>query len=113
MRPPVVVVHGVFTKDLLETELAAIKEAQLVRGVKPARNRFAEQLGLQKRYAQALLVSGLRRVENVSIAMDSRAFGAMPKRTFVDDFSWTIGGVVLMSTWVALLLGLLAFRIAR
>jgi energy-coupling factor transport system permease protein len=91
----------------LEAELGTIKEAQLIRGVRPARTRVQQQLELYARYSKSLLISALRRIENVSIAMDSRAFGAYPDRTFLDPFRWTAAGVLFATVWsVAFALGL-------
>jgi energy-coupling factor transport system permease protein len=98
---------------VFETEITTIREAQLVRGVRPGANQFQQQIEMTRRYILPLLVSALRRVENVAIAMDSRGFGAFPKRTFIDQFRWSRSGLILATSWLLLLLGVLYLRLAR
>ena len=64
-----------------QTELETIRAAHRIRGVgerMTLRGRW-EQL---RRYAVPLLASAIRKAERVSVAMDSKAFGALPKRTY-------------------------------
>lgn len=98
---------------VFETEITMVREAQLVRGVRSGANRFQEWVEMTRRYILPLLVSALRRVENVAIAMDSRGFGAFPKRTFIDQFQWSRSGLILASSWLLLLLGVLYIRLSR
>ncbi len=63
------------------TELDIIRSAHRIRGV-------GERTSLQgrweqlRRYAVPLLASAIRKAERVAIAMDSKAFGALPERTY-------------------------------
>lgn len=98
------------TVPIFESEAVIVREAQLVRGVRPAANPLLERLSMAQRYVLPLLVSGLRRVENLAIAMDSRAFGAYPTRTFVDEFRWTRSGLLFMGVTTAAFLALLGLR---
>jgi energy-coupling factor transport system permease protein len=95
---------------VFEAEITIIREAQLVRGIRPAENRLKERLQMARRYVLPLLVSALRRVENVAIAMDARAFGAFPRRTFIDQFRWSASGLSLVTLWFVAFLGLLYVR---
>ncbi len=66
---------------LWQTELGIIRAAHRIRGVgerTTLRGRW-EQL---RRYAVPLLASAIRKSERVAIAMDSKAFGALPRRTY-------------------------------
>lgn len=96
---------------VFESEITVIKEAQAVRGIKPAANPIAERLQMYRRYMFPLLASALRRVENLAVAMDSRAFGAYSDRTFIDDFSWTASGLVFLTATVAMLVVVAVWRI--
>jgi energy-coupling factor transport system permease protein len=96
---------------VFETEVTIVREAQLVRGIRPSGNQFKERLEMTRRYILPLLVSALRRVENVAIAMDSRAFGAFPRRTFIDQFRWSLSGLTLVTLWVLAFLGLVVIRL--
>jgi energy-coupling factor transport system permease protein len=101
LRTPYRIAYGVFVAlrfvPLIENEAMVIREAQAVRGVR----EVSSKLEAAKRYVMPLLVSGIRRAEHMAIAMDSRAFGAFPRRTFVHDFGWTRSGLVLVATFVA------------
>jgi energy-coupling factor transport system permease protein len=96
---------------VFEAEAVTVREAQLVRGVRPAANPIQERLQMYQRYVLPLLVSGLRRVEGLGIAMDSRGFAAYSQRTFIDTFRWSFSGVLFMCFWVAVFIMLLAVRV--
>lgn len=83
---------------LVENEARVIREAQTVRGVE----QLEGKLEAAKRYVIPLLASSLRKAQSTAIAMDARAFGAFPTRTYTDEFRWSWQGV-------ALTLGFLAF----
>jgi energy-coupling factor transport system permease protein len=98
---------------VFEVEITTVREAQLVRGVRPGTNRLQERLEMTRRYILPLLVSALRRVETIAIAMDSRAFGAFPQRTFIDQFRWSRSGLILVGAWLFVFLGLLFLRLRQ
>jgi energy-coupling factor transport system permease protein len=83
---------------LIENEAEVIRQALDVRCV----SQVSGRLEAMRRYATPLLVAGIRKSENVAIAMDSRAFGAYPVRTYVDEFRWTVSGLVLVLVYVAI-----------
>lgn len=91
---------ALLTIPVFEAEYTIVREAQLIRGVRPG-NRLRQQLDLLGRYTRTLLVSGLRRVEHLALAMDARAFGAHPTRTFTDPHTFTPGGMALALVWAA------------
>lgn len=83
---------------LLRQEATIIREAHLVRGVVEESGR----LEAWKRYFVPLLAFSIRKAEIAAIAMDSRAFGAYPKRTSVDEFHWSRSGLWLVGVFAAL-----------
>jgi len=102
LRVPYRIAYAVFVAlrfvPLLENEAAVIREAQSVRGVEQVHGRV-ESL---KRYVLPLLLSGIRKSENTAVAMDSRAFGAFPTRTYVKEFHWTASGIVFLLIFAAI-----------
>jgi energy-coupling factor transport system permease protein len=94
---------------LWRTELDIIRSAHRIRG---AGERTAlmgrwEQL---RRYAVPLLASAIRKSERVAVAMDSKAFGALPTRTYYRDLEVTwrdwamLVGTILLTVVVLLVL---------
>jgi len=70
---------------LVYEEYKNITNAHLVRGVGFSKIGFISRLSLLKSSIIPLLITGIRRAQEVSIAMDSRAFGAYKERTIVDE----------------------------
>ncbi|HYM51240.1 MAG TPA: energy-coupling factor transporter transmembrane component T [Candidatus Limnocylindrales bacterium] len=101
LRVPYRIAYAVFVAlrfvPLLENEAAVIREAQSVRGVEQVHGRI-ESL---KRYVLPLLLSAIRKSENTAVAMDSRAFGAFPTRTYIKEFRWTASGIIFLMTFAA------------
>jgi energy-coupling factor transport system permease protein len=94
---------------LWQTELGIIRAAHRIRGVgerTTLRGRW-EQL---RRYAVPLLASAIRKSERVAIAMDSKAFGALPRRTYyrqvrVTWLDWAmLAGTILATVAILLVL---------
>jgi energy-coupling factor transport system permease protein len=94
---------------LWRSELEIIRAAHRIRGVgerATLRGRW-EQL---RRYAVPLLASAIRKSERVAVAMDSKAFGALPQRTYYRELTvtwadWTmLAGTVVIVVVVLLLL---------
>ena len=94
---------------LWQTELGIIRAAHRIRGVgerTTLRGRW-EQL---RRYAVPLLASAIRKSERVAIAMDSKAFGALPRRTYyrqvrVTWLDWImLAGTILATVAILLVL---------
>jgi energy-coupling factor transport system permease protein len=89
--------YGVFVAlrflPLMANEFMVIKESHAVRGVAQVNGRFETY----KRYTVPLLGSGIRKAEIVALAMDSRAFGAFPYRTYLDDFRWSVTGLSFLT----------------
>ena len=66
---------------LWRTELEVIRAAHRIRGV-GERTTLSGRREQLRRYAVPLLASAIRKSERVAIAMDSKAFGALPRRTY-------------------------------
>lgn len=95
---------------MFRSQLEMAKEAQLVRGLPPSESVLRQRFDLWRRYAQSMLVLGLRRVEVVSVAMDLRGFAASPRRTFIDPFCWSRPAVVFVALWAAIFVFAVAWR---
>ena len=63
-----------------------------------------------RRYAVPLLATAIRKSERVAIAMDSKAFGALPKRTYyrrldIDWMDWAmVAGAVVATVLILVVL---------
>ena len=66
---------------LWRTELEVIRAAHRIRGV-GERTTLSGRWEQLRRYAVPLLANAIRKAERVAIAMDSKAFGALPRRTY-------------------------------
>jgi energy-coupling factor transport system permease protein len=89
---------------LFENEVKIIREAQQVRGIRRSAG-LAGRIEMLKRYLVPLLVSMIRKATLLAIAMDARAFGAFPTRSFRDNFRWTRSGYVLMAIILVAIIG--------
>jgi energy-coupling factor transport system permease protein len=86
---------------MVQQEVDAVKAAHAIRGRafhSPIRHRFR----LWQRYMFTVIVNGLRKAENTALAIESRGFGAFPTRTYVKDFRWTVGGLVMVGLFILL-----------
>ncbi len=70
---------------LYDNEVRVVKSAHQIRGVGGNGRGLMAKLKLYRSLLVPLLVSGIRRAQITSIAMDSRAFGAYPKRTVTEE----------------------------
>jgi energy-coupling factor transport system permease protein len=89
---------------LFQNEVTVIREAQAVRGIRRGAG-IAGRIEMYKRYTVPLLVSMVRKATQLAIAMDGRAFGAYPDRSFRDEFHWSYSGVALMLIILIAILG--------
>ncbi len=86
---------------LIEDEAKTISAAHKVRGV-------GERQGIQgrfenaKRFTVPLLIRSLRSASITVQSMESRGFGAYPKRTYVDEIKMTWAGKIISFTLIAL-----------
>ncbi len=107
--------YGVFAAyrfvPLVEEELANVRAAHQVRNVEGGRGPFG-RLRAAFGYAIPLLAIAVRRGERVALAMDSRAFGALPRRTYYrrtslgrSDALFAVGAGACLAAMVALARG--------
>ena len=91
---------------LWRSELQTIRAAHRVRGV-------GERAGLRgrwqelRRYALPLLAGAIRKAERVAIAMDSKAFGALPQHTYYRRLKVVAADWVMLASSLVLTVGLL------
>jgi energy-coupling factor transport system permease protein len=99
---------------MLQTELSVIGSAHRVRGVNGTHGLLGAYERI-RRYAVPLLATAIRQAERSALAMDGRAFGALPRRTYYRRMQFTsadwlfIGGVLLTSALLVLGLRQLGF----
>lgn len=101
---------------LLQADYETIRAAQRVRGVREGRG-VLHAWGRLRRYAIPLLAGSVRKAGRVALAMDARAFGAFPDRTYrlrmvVRRGDW-IFLVAVLAMVAALVVGLRLLGIAR
>jgi energy-coupling factor transport system permease protein len=101
---------------MLQHEFRLIQVAHQVRGVVDERGAVAWFTRLQ-RYMIPLLATAIRQAERTALAMDGRAFGAYPQRTYYRcmrftrwDYGFTLGFwlaslLIVLGLWWAGLLG--------
>jgi energy-coupling factor transport system permease protein len=97
--------YGLFTAirfmPLMEYEAQTIRNAQYVRGIVPKKKGLRNFLKQAGNLLIPLVASGMRRAEQSSIAMDVRAFGMYPTRTYVRDLHTSRIDWVFVSLWTA------------
>jgi len=94
---------------VVQQEVDAVKAAHAIRG-RASRSPLRHRFRLWQRYLFTVIVNGLRKAENTALAIESRGFGAYPDRTYVKDFHWTIGGLVMILLFMALGFGLILWE---
>jgi energy-coupling factor transport system permease protein len=87
----------------LEEEIKTIRAAQAVRGV-VRKGGIAGRIGETKRYAMPLLVGSLRKASMMVMSMEARAFGAYPKRTFVEAPRMSAAGMAICTIMLLLVI---------
>jgi energy-coupling factor transport system permease protein len=96
---------------MLQTELSVISAAHRVRGVNGAHG-WRGAYDRMRRYAVPLLATAIRQAERTALAMDGRAFGAFPQRTYYRRMRFSAADwsfmLIMFSLAVLILLGLQA-----
>lgn len=92
-----------------QVDYQTIRAAQRVRGVRE-RTGFLRLWSRVRRYSIPLLAGAVRKAGRVAVAMDARAFGALPNRTYrermvVRLYDWVFLAVTLLVT-AAVVVGL-------
>jgi energy-coupling factor transport system permease protein len=92
---------------IYENEAQVIINAHQIRGVGETGKSLGSRVKLYRSLLVPLLVSGIRRAQAASIAMDSRGFGAFAKRTTIRETRVSRSTVAFVLMHVAI--GLVAF----
>ncbi len=69
---------------LIQQEVDAVHSAHSIRG-RATKSGIVHKIKLWQRYMFTVLVNGLRKAEAVAAALECRAFGSNPTRTYVKD----------------------------
>jgi energy-coupling factor transport system permease protein len=92
---------------MLQTEMSVIGAAHRVRGVNGSHGLLGSYERL-RRYAVPLLATAIRQAERTALAMDGRAFGAFPERSYyrrmrfvAADWLYLAGALILSAATVA------------
>jgi energy-coupling factor transport system permease protein len=82
---------------ILEAEAALIRAAQRLRGLGEPKG-FRNKLAWQKRFAAAVFISAVRRVEKTAIVMELKGFGLYSDRTYRHFVTISPAGIILSIT---------------
>ncbi len=96
---------------LIYEEYKNITNAHLIRGVGFSNIGIFSKLSLFKSTIVPLLINGIRRAQEVSIAMDSRGFGAYKKRTVVDEIKVRTSDKIFVNITLFFLISYIFFLI--
>lgn len=95
---------------IFSESIATIRQAQQSRGLKASGN-FVERFKSYFPLFVPVLLSALRRVDQLSIALESRGFGSGAKRTSWIEFKFGAGDWLLLLTSFLLCAGCVALRV--
>ena len=71
---------------ILQSEIASIVDAQKLRAMQTFdKGKLREKLRSYPALVTPLVIGAMRRAQAMSVAMDSRAFGAFKTRTYIED----------------------------
>lgn len=116
MRLPYRFAYGLLVSmrflPLLRREFELIRLAHRVRGVEEARGLLGP-IRRMRQYAVPLLASAIRKAERTALAMDAKAFGAYPQRTYYRQMPVRMRDVLFVLAWVVyvVLVYLVAFSL--
>ncbi|HLC03142.1 MAG TPA: energy-coupling factor transporter transmembrane component T [Anaerolineales bacterium] len=86
---------------MIQREVDAVRDAHSIRGM-AAKTSLAHRFQLWRRYVFTVLINGLRKAEATATALDSRAFGAYPTRTYIKAVEFHPGGLILPAGFLVL-----------
>ena len=87
---------------LVQREVDAVQSAHAIRG-QASRSGIRHRIKLWQRYMFTVLVNGLRKAEITADALECRAFGSYPDRTYVKDVTFKPAGLLLIFAFVVLI----------
>lgn len=86
---------------VFQADYDTIRAAQRLRGVREG-SALLHPLSRLRRYSLPLLTGAIRRAGRIAIAMDARAFGALPHRTYRERMVVTSGDWVFLAVVIVL-----------
>ncbi|MGI9951692.1 energy-coupling factor transporter transmembrane component T [Moorellaceae bacterium AZ2] len=95
---------------MIQAEARTIMNAHAIRGMASKDRSLRGRFNLIQRLTIPLIVGAIRRVQITAIAMDSRAFGAYPRRTCIDPIKMPISGFILAGIYLATFLFYFVWR---
>jgi energy-coupling factor transport system permease protein len=91
---------------LVQREVDAVQAAHAIRG-RAARSSLLHRARLWQRYVFTVLINGLRKAEAAATALECRAFGAYPTRSYLKDVEFRPAGLLLVFAFVVLAVALI------
>lgn len=86
---------------LVQREVDAVQAAHAIRG-QASKSGLVHRFKLWQRYLFTVLVNGLRKAEATAAALDCRAFGSYPDRTYVKDVKFNPSSLWLIVITLAI-----------
>ncbi len=94
---------------LVQREVDAVQAAHSIRG-RSTRSGLAHRFKLWQRYMFTVLVNGLRKAEATATALECRAFGCYPDRTYVKDVYFHPVGLLFPGLFILIIAALLVIE---
>ncbi len=91
---------------LIQREVESVRAAHAIRG-RAAGTTLKHRFVLWQRYVFTILINGLRKAENTADALECRAFGYAPERTYVKQITFRKRDMVLIIFTLILEAGLI------
>ena len=86
---------------LMQREVDAVHAAHAIRG-NASRTGLGHRVKLWQRYIFTILINGLRKAETTATALECRAFGLYPDRTYTKELPESRWGIVLVGVFTVL-----------
>ncbi|MGI6452332.1 MAG: energy-coupling factor transporter transmembrane component T family protein [Syntrophomonadaceae bacterium] len=83
---------------VLQLELEQVRNAQMAKGIEMEGLRPSQLLRMIRYLLVPLVISVLGKVDNLTISMESRAFGLYPARSFMYAQPWSISDKIILIT---------------
>ncbi|MEN4100294.1 MAG: energy-coupling factor transporter transmembrane component T [Anaerolineaceae bacterium] len=88
---------------VIQREVAAVQDAHAIRG-RATGSGLIHRFNLWRRYMFTVIVNGLRKAEATATALDCRAFGCYPHRTYVKDITYNPTSVLFPVIFVIIII---------
>ena len=92
---------------LLQTETQVIVDAQKLRAMQTfEKGKLGEKLRAYPALVTPLVIGSMRRAQLMAVAMDSRAFGATKKRTYMEDITMDAVDWIFLAATIIFTIGI-------